>query len=133
MPTLSDNVDVFIQKYLDSVWSLELTPNDIRLETIAVKFDLSKRTLQRRLGEKGTSFASLLDEARKRRALKIIDNGGYSPADLAKILGFSDISGFHLAFKRWFGVSLRQHRVNKNRKSSLAKNDRFYVNAVYQD
>lgn len=131
MSILSDNVDVFIQKHLDSLWSPGLSPDDVRLATIADKFNVSTRTLQRRLLDKGISYASLLDNARNRKLLQILaEDGDDSPADIAKMLGFADSTGFNHAFKRWYGCSLRQYRRERRlAKEASPRQDRFFVSS----
>lgn len=73
---------------------------DVSLDTFAIAFALSPRTLQRRLKAEGTSFVRLLDEERKKRAQQLIASTSLS--ELSNLLGFNDQSAFNKAFRRWF-------------------------------
>jgi len=73
------------------------------LDAIAKALAHSRRTLQRRLGEEGTSFREVIDDARKEVALETIARGATTVTDLTFVLGFSDLSAFGRAFRRWTG------------------------------
>ena len=59
------------------------------------------RTLHRRLQEEGTSFQRLLDDVRHTLALAHLRQGHFTVEDTAYALGYSDLSNFRRAFKRW--------------------------------
>jgi AraC-like DNA-binding protein len=80
-----------------------LREGDASLEAIARRLALGTRTMQRQLRAEGTSFADVLDGARKDIALKSIAADGPSIAELAYQLGFAQPSAFYRAFKRWTG------------------------------
>jgi AraC-like DNA-binding protein len=73
------------------------------VEQVAGALRLSVRTLQRRLQRQGTSLQALLDELRHDLALRQLRNPQLSIAEIAFELGFSEVSAFHRAFKRWTG------------------------------
>ncbi|QVN04041.1 AraC family transcriptional regulator [Pseudomonas rhodesiae] len=80
----------------------------------AEHFCLTERTLRRRLKSINISFQHLLDEARQKRAEKLLLDG-IKIAEIAELLGYSDIASFRHAFRRWTGLSpsqYRQHRVS---------------------
>lgn len=79
------------------------------LATIAPLMKMHVRTLQRELSQAGTDFRTLLDEARFEIARGALAHG-QSVTDLALNLGYSEISAFSRAFKRWSGVSPQQWR-----------------------
>ncbi len=74
-------------------------------ETVARKLGMSARTLQRHLGDEGTSYKELLDAARMTLARNYIVEGRLSVTDIAFMVGFADTSTFSRAFKRWTGQS----------------------------
>lgn len=80
------------------------------LVTVAKKLRSSPRTLQRRLRDEGTSFADLLADVRHELALRHLQNPMVSIQEVAFLLGFSDASTFHRAFKRWTGTTPAEHR-----------------------
>ncbi len=84
------------------------TPAD--LATMARMLNSSPRTLKRRLQEEGTSFTQLLAESRAKLAQELMRDSSLTLTDMADRLGFSDLSSFSQAFKRWHGVSPRAFR-----------------------
>jgi AraC-like DNA-binding protein len=68
----------------------------------------SPRTLQRRLAECETSFQALLDDVRRELALRHLARGR-SVTDTAFLLGFSELSAFSRAFRRWTGRTPRTY------------------------
>lgn len=78
-----------------------------QLAQIARLLNVSDRTLKRRLHGEGTTFRALLADHRAALAEELLTDGGLSCTETAERLGFSDLSTFSQAFKRWFGVSPR--------------------------
>ncbi len=75
------------------------------LEAVATNLGISGRTLRRRLTVEETSFQRLVDETRFACARQHLEEGQLSVAEVAFLLGFSEPSAFHRAFKRWAGVT----------------------------
>lgn len=75
------------------------------LDEVARRVGTSRRTLQRRLREAGTSHQALLDEVRRRLALFYVGEQGVPLGEVAYRLGFADPTAFHHAFKRWTGTT----------------------------
>lgn len=84
-----------------------------RREQVAASLALADRTLQRRLHEEHTSFAELLDDARRELALKYLAEERYALGQVAHMLGFADQSNFFRACKRWFGMPPGQYRAQQ--------------------
>jgi len=78
---------------------------------IASRLGMSGRTLQRRLSENGLSFQTLVDEARRQLAEKLLQQTDYSLAEISFLTGFSEQSAFTRAFKRWSGQTPRSFRL----------------------
>lgn len=95
-----------IRQYLNAI------PGDAPadLATMARMLNASPRTLKRRLQEEGTSFTKLLAESRANLAQELMRDKSLALTDIADQLGFSDLSSFSQAFKRWLGVSPRAFR-----------------------
>jgi AraC-like DNA-binding protein len=72
------------------------------LQEVAELVDLSSRTLRRYLTQQGTSFATVRDEERHRRA-KILLQSGMSIGKVAVHLGYATAGNFTRAFRHWTG------------------------------
>lgn len=88
----------------------ELPEREPAVATIAAKLRMSTRSLQRRLKSEGTSFAEVLSDLRRDRALQYFQDGRLSISEVAFLLGFLDVTAFHRAFKRWTGSTPAEHR-----------------------
>jgi AraC-like DNA-binding protein len=75
------------------------------LPDVADELDIHPRTLRRRLAEEGTSFRSLLNEARSTVAVDLLRNVGLTVEEVSTRLGYTEVSTFSHAFKRWHGVA----------------------------
>jgi AraC-like DNA-binding protein len=72
---------------------------------VARQMATSTRTLQRRLAEGGTSWRELLEGLRQQAAREYLQDPALSVDDVAVLLGYSEASTFHRAFRRWTGQS----------------------------
>jgi AraC-like DNA-binding protein len=80
------------------------------LTEIARLKNTSARTLKRKLQSEGTSYRHLVAESRKEVAGEMLGDATLTITQVAERLGFSDLSTFSQAFKRWYGVSPRAFR-----------------------
>lgn len=80
------------------------------LETAATRLAVSPRTLRRRLQEEGTTFQDVLDETRCELAKRHLSDERLALGEVAFLLGFSEPSAFHRAFKRWTGQTPLAYR-----------------------
>jgi AraC-like DNA-binding protein len=71
------------------------------IDAVAAGLAMSPRTLQRRLAASGTSYQRLVTEVREELARNHLRDSRLSIGEIAFVLGFSDVSAFHRAFKRW--------------------------------
>jgi AraC-like DNA-binding protein len=86
-----------------------LERGDAHVRTTAAALGLSARTLQRRLGDLGVSYKTLVDDVRREMALQLV--GRRTTAELAQMLGFTTAAAFFRAFRRWTGTTPRAHLV----------------------
>lgn len=103
-----------VRQYL-SVGAHNDTRDDTRNDTpslanMARQMNTSERTLKRRLKDEGTSFRTILAESRGELAREMLRNDRLTLTDIAENLGFSDLSSFSQAFKRWYGKSPSEFR-----------------------
>ncbi|QSQ19934.1 AraC family transcriptional regulator [Pyxidicoccus parkwayensis] len=85
----------------------QLADGTPRLEQVAERLTVSPRALRRRLEEEGTTFARVVDDLRRGLALELTRNPEVSLGEVAFLLGFSEPSAFHRAFRRWTGRTPR--------------------------
>jgi len=80
----------------------------------AAAFGVNRRTLARRLRERGTTFQALLDDARYGEAQRMLQSSALPVTEIASRLGYADTATFTRAFRRWSGTSPRQwHARNR--------------------
>ncbi len=70
---------------------------------IARGLGMSARTLARRLEAVGTTYAAVLDDTRRALALTLLGDRQLAIYEIAFLLGYSEPSTFHRAFRRWTG------------------------------
>ena len=83
---------------------------DFGIEVIAEALNTTPRSLQRRLKEQGTSHQELVEEMRKSLAAFYLENSQLGISEIAYLLGYSEPSAFHRAFKRWFQTTVTLFR-----------------------
>jgi len=93
-----------------SIIGHELRGGDPSLERVAAQLGLSARTLQRKLHEQHTSHNELVDHLRHELAVRYLQEREMAIGEVAYLLGFSEPSSFHRAFKRWTGATPREFR-----------------------
>ena len=77
---------------------------------VARRLGMSSRTLSRKLGEEGTSFAEILDELRAALAKRYLHDETLPVSEIAWLLGYREVSSLTHAFKRWTGTTPRRFR-----------------------
>ena len=92
------------------VLSRALGEGEATLATVADRLHMSERSLQRKLADDGVTFDALLDELRRDLALRYLADPKIAIAEVAYLLGYSEPSPFHRAFKRWTGVTPSEAR-----------------------
>jgi AraC-like DNA-binding protein len=83
------------------------------LERVAKALGLGPRNLQRQLHARGLRFQQLVDATRRDLALRRVADGDGSFAAIAVELGFSEVSAFYRAFRRWTGTTPAAHRARR--------------------
>ncbi|MEZ5751722.1 MAG: AraC family transcriptional regulator ligand-binding domain-containing protein [Paracoccaceae bacterium] len=81
---------------------LEMLPSGrTQIDDVASELAISRRSLQRRLSEEGTSWLNVLNTARMRLAQHYLTNTNLGSAEASFLLGFEDPNSFFRAFRRW--------------------------------
>jgi AraC-like DNA-binding protein len=90
-----------------------LPSGELSEEGMAKRLHMSRRTLQRKLTERDTTYQKLVDQTRKDLALRFLEDPRRSLADITFELGFSQQSALTRAFRRWTGTSPSDWRQRK--------------------
>lgn len=80
---------------------------------IAGKLGLTRRTLRRRLAEAGLTFQGLRQDLLQQRAERLLREGHLPISEIAFLLGYSEPSTFHRAFRGWKGTSPAAWRAER--------------------
>ena len=79
-------------------------------ETVARMLNMHRRTLHRALKARGVTFRELLQQCRRKRAEQLLGHSHLQITQIANALGYSDVSAFNHAFRRWHGITPRTWR-----------------------
>ncbi|GAB4510935.1 MAG: AraC family transcriptional regulator [Roseibium sp.] len=95
--------------------SIALLEGHPKIDWVARKLSMSRRSLQRALDAESCSFSAVLEGLVKDRALVLLRSGNRSLTDIALQLGYSDGAHFSRAFRRWTGMAPSQYRARSQR------------------
>jgi len=127
VPAADKRLYGILSSYLEHVWS-EMPPEDglvssvrkcvaesmkdgdPKLNSVAKKVAMSPRTLQRRLKDYGMDFKKLVNDTRRRCAIDYLRDSKNTLTGIAFLLGYSELSAFNRAFKRWTGSTPMDYR-----------------------
>jgi AraC-like DNA-binding protein len=91
-----------------------LSTGSVSIDEIAARMETSSRSLQRRLRDSGKTFQQVLGETRLALSQRYLEDRSLSLTETAFLLGYSDLSAFSRAFRRWTGKSPLSFRKNRN-------------------
>lgn len=80
-----------------------LGAGDPAIERVADRLGHSARTLQRTLQAEGRSFKAIVDDTRLDLAKRYLRDPALTLTETAFLLGYSELSAFSRAFRRWTG------------------------------
>ena len=105
MPDQGDLVEVISNNIRRGLGS-----DTVSLEHIASEVGVESRTLQRRLGELGTTFHEISDRIRLEQACYYLEHTSLDMTEIGLEIGFAGASAFSRAFKRWTGIAPHDYR-----------------------
>jgi len=82
-----------------------LPKGSANIDAIADELNISNKTLERRLAERGQSFSALLDETRCKAAKHYLEETNMRIAQVAYMAGYTKPAALVRAFKRWTGTT----------------------------
>ncbi len=83
----------------------KLSKEDLDADYVAHRLNMSRNTLYRHLKKEGVSYHDIVDKVRSDYASECLKSGDYTVTEVAFLLGFSELSAFSRAYKRWTGQS----------------------------
>ncbi|MBT9383368.1 AraC family transcriptional regulator [Pseudooceanicola sp. CBS1P-1] len=104
------NRDHSMSDQVRALIALNLGARAITLDTLSALLQMSRRSLQRRLAQEGTTLSALLQGYRQERAEALLREGGTSIEGIAAALGYADGTAFWRAYRGWTGQSPSQGR-----------------------
>jgi AraC-like DNA-binding protein len=132
VPAADERLYPVLRKYLDSVLREMpredgllasarrtvgelLRDGDPTLAQLARKLEIGPRTLQRRLKGDGIDFKALVDDTRRRFSFNYLRDRKHTLTEIAYLLGYSEVSAFNRAFRRWTGSTPSEYRRRARR------------------
>jgi AraC-like DNA-binding protein len=84
---------------------------------VAKSLGMSARTMQRRLGELGTTYQGVLEDVRRQSARRLLANTDLAMGEVAFLVGFEEVNSFVRAFHAWEGKSPAKWRESAIRRA----------------
>jgi AraC-like DNA-binding protein len=91
---------------------------------VAKCLGMSPRTMQRRLGELGTTYQDVLDGVRRRSARQLLASTDLGVGEVAFLLGFEEVNSFTRAFHAWEGTTPAKWRAGATLRRGEAQRER---------
>ncbi|WP_130847181.1 helix-turn-helix domain-containing protein [Lactiplantibacillus mudanjiangensis] len=99
----------FIQSMRQTLYRA-IAAGGLFIDTIASRLGVSVRTLQRYLANGQTTFKVETQLVQQKMAIEFAKNPQLTTTEIAYLVGYTEVSSFTRAFKRWTGQTLTQYR-----------------------
>ncbi len=86
--------------------------NNVSIDFVASNFNMTPRTLQRKLKSEHSSFMTCLEKAKKEISINYLTRANLPLKEISYVLGYKNQSAFFKAFKAWTGVSPKQFKLH---------------------
>lgn len=93
-----------------SIISKEFGNNFPDFSVVCDKLAMTPQTLRRRLKDENTSYQEIKDTIRKDASIYYLSKPELTIDEIALLMGFSEASSFHRAFKKWTGKTPSAYR-----------------------
>lgn len=87
-----------------------LPAGEVAADEKAHRLGVSKRTLQRKLGDEGTTYQKQLNHVRELLAKRYLTTTSMRTDEIAFMLGYAEPNSFLRAFNSWTGSTLSEYR-----------------------
>ena len=101
--------DVWVEGVRDEI-SRGICDGQLTIHLVAKRLGLGVRTLQRRLAARGLVFKTMVESIRHDLALHYLRDEEHAISQITFVLGYSEVSAFNRAFRRWTGQTPLEHR-----------------------
>jgi len=102
--------NVGLPAQIRAIISREYGTNFPDFSEICDQLNMTPQTLRRRLKEANTSYQEIKDSIRKDASVHYLSKPELSIDEIALLMGFSEASSFHRAFKKWTGKTPSAYR-----------------------
>ena len=100
----------FVGRVRRDIWT-SLSAGPPAIGRTAERLNVAARTLQRHLSREGTSFTRLLDSLRREMVVVLLGDPNLAISEVAFLLGYTESSAFHRAFRRWYKTTPHKFRA----------------------
>jgi len=108
----SETFETFTSRVQKKLFQL-IPSGQFGLENVAEEFGISGRTLQRNLSAENTSFNQLVKDIQKIMTFNYLEAKELSIDEIAYLVGYTELSSFYRAFKKWTGKIVSQYQKEK--------------------
>lgn len=77
---------------------------------VAKQLNMGESSLRRALASAGSSYQDILQDIRSTLAIEYLTTSNLNLDQIADLVGYSDLSNFRRAFKKWTGVAPNEYR-----------------------
>lgn len=106
---VGDTQDTFLGDIKTAI-GRTLPSGQLSIDSLSSDLGISRRTLQRRLTARDSSFKQLLQDMREELSLRYLVDPRLGITEIAFLLGYSDQASFSNAFRGWRGCSPSEYR-----------------------
>ncbi len=111
--------DLYSHRVGKIIWSM-MQGQAPSVENVASELSMSARNLQLKLKNENTTFSRILNDIRKELAMSYLDDDHFSITEIAYLLGYSEVSVFYRAFKKWTDLTPVEFRCSSNARKQSA-------------
>ena len=108
----SETFETFTSRVQKKLFQL-IPSGQFGLENVAEEFGISGRTLQRNLSAENTSFNQMVKDIQKIMTFNYLEAKELSIDEIAYLVGYTELSSFYRAFKKWTGKTVSQYQKEK--------------------
>lgn len=106
------NQDTSFRETVEALLVKKIPSGSFSISAVAASLVISVRTLQRNLHDEDVTFNQLVKNTQKLLSFNFLSQKNLSLEEIAYLVGYTDVSSFSRAFKRWSGTTISAYRKN---------------------